>query len=56
MDSKGSWYCSGILLGRAKPVDDKGKPAHDEPLPFIFWKVKGEQQPSARGATTRPKE
>jgi hypothetical protein len=40
------WDCSAILIGR----DVK----HTAKLPFVFWKVKSENQPSAGGATTRP--
>lgn len=47
----GSWYCSEVLLGRA-PTLEAGK-YHDE-LPFMFYEVKSEQQPSANGYTTRP--
>ena len=43
------WVCSAILLG--KVVDD-GK---HQILPFAFYEVKSENQPSAQGATTRPK-
>lgn len=44
----GAWSCSGVLLGTA----DKGVP--HEYLPFAFYSVKSEGQPSAYGATTRP--
>lgn len=46
----GSWYCSGILLGEAEPGS-----THDSPLPFAFYEIKSENQPSANGATTRNK-
>ncbi len=46
----GSWHCSAILLGAA----DKTQ-THDK-LPFAFYEIKSENQPSANGATTRPKE
>lgn len=42
------WECAGILMGTADP-----KVTHQSPLPFAFWEVKSENQPSARGATTR---
>lgn len=45
----GSWYCSDILRGVASR--EKG---HSSPMPFIFYEVKSEYQPSADGATTRP--
>lgn len=43
------WDCSGILLGTA---DDTVK--HTAKLPFVFYEIKSENQPSANGATTRP--
>lgn len=46
---QGAWYCSAILLGQAEAGT-----AHSSPLPFMFYEVKSEQQPSVRGATTRP--
>jgi len=46
---RGSWRCSAILMGEASAEDE-----HDGAMPFIFWKIKGEGQPSAGGATTRP--
>ena len=44
----GYWDCSAILLGTA---DQSVK--HTAKLPFAFYNVKSEQQPSAGGATTR---
>lgn len=46
---RGSWTCSGILLGTAPRDATK----HDS-LPFMFYEIKSEDQPSAQGATTRP--
>ncbi|MBK5202118.1 MAG: hypothetical protein JJE45_00150 [Prolixibacteraceae bacterium] len=46
----GSWYCSDILLGLADP---KSKVKHTAPLPFVFYEIKSDTQPSAEGATTR---
>ncbi len=43
------WDCSAILLGTA----DKGV-QHTDKLPFAFYEIKAEGQPSAQGATTRP--
>lgn len=43
------WDCSAILLGYA----DK-KVTHTDKLPFSFYEIKSENQPSANGATTRP--
>lgn len=45
-----SWYCSERLLN---PNDENN--SHDT-FPFAFYSVKSEDQPSARGATTRPAE
>lgn len=44
-----SWDCSAILLGTA----DEGV-KHTGVMPFVFYEILSEQQPSARGATTRP--
>ena len=51
---KGYWDCSDILLGRAKPKTDPAHVQHTAQLPFIFYEVLSEDQPSAQGATTRP--
>lgn len=48
------WDCSDILLGRAIPTGQPGSVEHTGKLPFIFYEILGEQQPSAKGATTRP--
>ena len=45
----GYWECSAILLGTA----DKAV-KHEAQLPFAFYEIKSERQPSAHGATTRP--
>lgn len=45
----GSWYCSAILMGKA----ERGS-THQGAMPFAFYEVKSERQPSANGATTRP--
>lgn len=42
------WDCSEFLKG------DRTKP-HDGPFHFAFYSIKSEDQPSAYGATTRPK-
>lgn len=52
----GSWYCSDILLGRALPASDKNSKTHDAGFPFSFYSINSEDQPSAEGHTTRPKE
>lgn len=46
---KGFWDCSAIMLGTAR--EDV---THTARLPFVYYEIKGENQPSARGATTRP--
>lgn len=43
------WDCSAILKGTADPAVQ-----HTAQLPFAFYEIKCEAQPSARGATTRP--
>jgi hypothetical protein len=48
---KGYWDCSAIILGTAREDVQ-----HTAKLPFVFYEIKGENQPSARGATTRPAE
>lgn len=42
------WECAGVLLG----TGDR-KVSHQPPLPFAFYEIKSENQPSANGATTR---
>lgn len=44
------WECSAILRGTAA-LDVK----HEAQLPFAFWEIKSERQPSVGGATTRPR-
>lgn len=51
---KGYWDCSAILLGEATPSGEPGSVKHESRLPFVFYEIKGENQPSANGATTRP--
>jgi hypothetical protein len=48
------WDCSAILLGRAVPSGQPGAVKHEGRLPFAFYKIKPENQPSAQGRTTRP--
>jgi hypothetical protein len=50
----GYWDCSDILLGKAVPKGEPGSVQHTAQLPFVFYEVKSENQPSANGATTRP--
>jgi hypothetical protein len=50
----GYWDCSAILTGEAIPVGQPGAVKHEARLPFAFYEIKSENQPSARGATTRP--
>lgn len=50
-----AWDCSAILLGTAIPKGQPGSVQHTGALPFAFYEVQSENQPSAGGATTRPK-
>lgn len=50
-----AWDCSAILLGTAIAAGEEGAVQHTGVLPFAFYEIKSENQPSARGATTRPK-
>lgn len=45
----GYWDCSAILLETA---DESAK--HEARLPFAFYEIKSENQPSVNDATTRP--
>lgn len=47
------WDCSDILTGRAIPGNQEGAKVHSGKLPFAFYEVKSEDQPSSNGATTR---
>jgi hypothetical protein len=47
--------CSDILTGRALMKDPECKVLHSGKMPFAFYEIKSEDQPSANGATTRPK-
>lgn len=54
-----SWRCSALLLMsreelEKEPTGDAAR--HDGPLPFAFYEIKSERQPSANGVTTRPRE
>lgn len=48
------WDCSAILTGTAVPSGEPGSVQHIGKLPFVFYEVLSENQPSANGATTRP--
>ncbi len=50
------WDCSAILLGDAVPSGQPGAVSHTDHLPFAFYEIKSEGQPSAQGRTTRPVE
>ncbi|MGN6206035.1 hypothetical protein [Humibacter sp.] len=50
----GAWDCADILTGRAVPSGQEGSVTHTDRLPFAFYEVKSEDQPSAQGRTTRP--
>lgn len=49
MNVHGSWHCSAILRGKAPVMS-----VHSEQMPFAFYEIKSENQPSAGGETTRP--
>ena len=49
-----AWDCSAILLGTAIAKGEPGSVQHTDLLPFSFYEIKSENQPSAGGATTRP--
>lgn len=54
-----AWDCGDILRFDSLSPEEQARvkaAQHDEPAPFAFYEVKGENQPSARGATTRPQE
>lgn len=52
---RGAWHCSAILTGRAPRIGEPGgDQVHTGALPFAFWSVKAEGQPSVMGRTTRP--
>jgi hypothetical protein len=50
---QGFWDCSDIILGIAAPQDAQAPVQHTGQLPFVFYEIKSELQPSANGATTR---
>lgn len=47
------WDCSDILTGRAVKLGEPGSVRHEGKLPFVFYEIKSERQPSAGGWTTR---
>ncbi len=49
------WDCSDILLDKAIAKGEPGSLKHSDVMPFVFWDLKSEGQPSAMGATTRGK-
>lgn len=48
----GAWVCSAVLLSGDRGI--KCSVAHDRARPFSMYEITSENQPSARGATTRP--
>lgn len=48
------WDCSAILLDTAPHKGAEGATTHTGKLPFVFYEILSEKQPSANGATTRP--
>ena len=51
--SRHYWDCSDILMGLAILKDEPGSVQHTGQLPFTFYEIKSEAQPSAGGRTTR---
>lgn len=49
LPNRACWDCSAILRGLAEHGS-----SHSNSMPFAFYEVKSENQPSANGATTRP--
>jgi hypothetical protein len=49
----GMWVCAALLKSGDRSMQEQSK--HDASLPFMFYEVKSEDQPSAYGWTTRPK-
>lgn len=49
-----AWDCSDILTKRAALSGTPEAKQHTDLLPFTFYEIKSEGQPSASGATTRP--
>lgn len=47
----GAWHCSDILMGKARK-----DALHEGKMPFAFYSIKSEDQPSANGQTTRIKD
>jgi hypothetical protein len=51
------WECSNILRFRELSAEEQAvakAATHEAPLPFAFYEIKSERQPSQGGATTRP--
>jgi hypothetical protein len=48
----GMWVCSALLKSGERSAEAQAH--HDAAMPFMFWSVKDEGQPSAGGRTTRP--
>lgn len=51
-DIRGAWRCAAAMM-HTLPTPDPFDGQHVE-LPFMFYEIKSEDQPSAQGATTRP--
>lgn len=50
------WDCSAVILGLADSEEKEGDGSYKHAAyPFAFYEIKSENQPSANGATTRPK-
>jgi hypothetical protein len=53
--TRGFWDCSAILKGEAIAEGKTGSVKHEGRMPFTFYEVKSENQPSVKGMSTRPK-
>lgn len=53
---KGFWDCADLLMDNFIKKGEPGSKEHTDRLPFMFYEIKSEGQPSANGTTTRPKE
>jgi hypothetical protein len=54
-----AWECGDILLFETLSADKQAAvkaAVHTPALPFVFYEIKSENQPSASGRTTRPVE
>lgn len=50
-----SWVCSAAIKKQLPPINEDPHVGKHKLLPFSFYEVKSEDQPSAGGRSTRPK-